>query len=263
MSDLRNLTDAFAELERRADIATAGTPAGLPSRAVRRPSSRLVPVAAAVAVAAGLVTGVALLARDGGGAGTRTADRPVRESAPPPTEAGPRSPVTTDPQELAARFQVVLGDTATFVVTDTGHPVSLVAPPGPTGGNGQAQPPQPGTEINGAAISGTLTAYGVTGGFDLQIYQSDPGTEAWCADGSAEPDCTVTTLADGSSLAVQRMPLETGGVTFQVDLIRPDGVEILMHISNQRSPKGSSDVLAQQPPLTADQLVGIVTSDRW
>jgi hypothetical protein len=77
--------------------------------------------------------------------------------------------------------------------------------------------------------------------------------------------CTVTTLPDGSMLALGHEPLEgaPNGVTYQADLVRSDGVEFLMHLSNERDPKGDSDVLAPQPPLTADQMKSIVTSDRW
>ena len=46
-------------------------------------------------------------------------------------------------------------------------------------------------------------------------------------------------------------------------LIRADRVEFLMHVSNERDPKGESAVLAPQPPLSTDQMLGIVTSDRW
>ena len=78
--------------------------------------------------------------------------------------------------------------------------------------------------------------------------------------------CTVSRTADGGSLAVGREPLptgEAGGVTYEADLVRSDGVELLMHVSNQRDPKGESQVLAPQPPLTTEQMVSIVSSDRW
>lgn len=271
MKDLHSLTDAFTELERRADVASAEMTTELPSRAVRRstrPGARLVPVAAAVAAAvvAGLVTGVALLGRDGD-PGSQSGAQPVSApvSAPPSSVSGLGSgpEVMTDPQEFAARFQAVLGDTATFTVTDTGSAMKATVPPPPSAGAvDQGAPVQ--AEPNGTAIVGTLTAYGVTGGFDLQVLLTDPGAESWCD--SPEPDrCTMSTLADGSSLAVGQVPLEgsSNGVTYMVNLIRPDGVELLMHLSNQRSPKGGSEVLAPHPPLTIDQMIGIVTSDRW
>jgi hypothetical protein len=47
-------------------------------------------------------------------------------------------------------------------------------------------------------------------------------------------------LTDGSSLAVGREPLGGGGITYLVNLIRVDGVEILMHLSNEGDPKGAS-----------------------
>ena len=48
-----------------------------------------------------------------------------------------------------------------------------------------------------------------------------------------------------------------------MNLIRADGVEFLMHLSNERDPKGASPVLAAAPPLTTDEMVAIVTSDLW
>jgi hypothetical protein len=116
----------------------------------------------------------------------------------------------------------------------------------------------------GAAIVGTLTASGVTGGFDLQIFRDEPGGTAQCDD----PDrarCTVRRLADGSSLALGREPLQgaRNALTYQVNLVRPDGVEFLMHVSNERDPKGASAVLAARPPLTREQMTAIVVSDRW
>jgi hypothetical protein len=75
----------------------------------------------------------------------------------------------------------------------------------------------------------------------------------------------VRRLADGSSLAVSREPLQgsRNGVTYQVDLMRADRAEFLMHVSNERDPKGESAVLAAHPPLTTDQMTAIVTSGRW
>jgi hypothetical protein len=90
------------------------------------------------------------------------------------------------------------------------------------------------------------------------------GGVAWC-DNPDPASCTVRRLPDGSSLATSHTALAgaPNGVTYQANLIRPDGVAILMHVSNERSPKGASEVLAPRPPLTVDQLVAIVTSDRW
>jgi hypothetical protein len=46
------------------------------------------------------------------------------------------------------------------------------------------------------------------------------------------------------------------------ELLRADGVDLTLYVSNQRSPKGASQKLAQQPPLTTDQLAALITSDR-
>jgi hypothetical protein len=160
-------------------------------------------------------------------------------------------------------FRVVLGDTATFTVTDTGHAVSVSVPSRMSSGGG-VQLPTPAGKPNGAAIVGVLTAGGVSGGYDIQIFQNDPGTKATCDDPDSST-CSVRRLDDGSSLATGHEPLQNNpnGVTYQADLIRPDGVEFLMHVSNERDPKGESAVLAAHPPLTVDDMAGILTSDRW
>ena len=121
----------------------------------------------------------------------------------------------------------------------------------------------PGTP-NGAAIVGVLTSAGVSGGYDIQIFQSDPGTKASCDDPDSST-CDVRRLADGSWLATGREPLQNhaDGVTYQAELVRPDGVEFIMHVSNEPDPKGAGAVLAPKPPLTVEQMTGIVTSDRW
>ncbi len=281
MTDLRTLTDAFDELERRGDAAAARMSNEVPLRRQSRPMTRLVPVAVAVAVIGGLATGVAVFA-PGGDAGTPVGAAPTSATptAPPTpvstTPTTPTSPVPATPEELADRFRTVLGDTATFTVTDTGHPMSVGVPesmpqtpgnaPAPDGSGGPADPLQPeGTGTpNGAAIVGLLTASGVTGGYDLQIYQSEPRTEAFC-DNPDQANCTINQLPDGALLAIGQTALEgsPNGVTYQVNLVRADGVTLLMHVSNERDPKGASEVLAPQPPLTVDRMVAILKSDGW
>src|SRR5262245_50489116 len=83
---------------------------------VRAPSEprqavRLVPIAATVVAVAGLVAGAVWLAP--GDSGTRAADQPTTSSS-----TAPSGPVPTSPDDLIARFRVVLGDTATFEVTE-------------------------------------------------------------------------------------------------------------------------------------------------
>jgi hypothetical protein len=248
MTDLHTLKDAFTELERRADAVPATT--SLPSRtslpAQRRRAGlpRLVPVAAGLAVVLAVGAGAVLLDRDAPGGGT-TAAQQRTTSAPAPA---PSFTVPMTPEDLAARFRSVLGDTATFVVTETGAPVGAVA-----GQDGPAVP-------IGAAIVGTITAGGVTGGFDLQWYPQ-PGSEPYC---DAASNCATSDLPDGSRVAAGQFQHESGsGVTYSLNLVRPDGSVFLMHVSNARSPKGASEVLGDRPPLTIDQLRAIATSDRW
>jgi hypothetical protein len=273
MTDLQALTDAFAELERRADAAGAARQPELPTltrpRPVSRPSSRLVPVAATVVVVAGLAVGAALLVPSG---------RPDTQAGTPPTakssSAQPAASATSAPavprnsQELADRFRAVLGDTATFTVTDiparSGPPASL--PPARSRGSVlRVPPPDSATnpETEGAMIVGTLTRSGVTGGFYLSVDRSSPGQTPICAD-LDRATCTKRTLADGSALAIGEEKTDTpNGVLYLIDLIRPDGVQFLFNLSNERDPKGGSETLGAHPPMTIEQMIAVLTSGRW
>lgn len=267
MTDLRALNDAFEELERRADAATAARPFDLARR--NRPSARLVPMALAAAAVAGLVTGAVLLVPDND-PGTRAA-QPGSSSTtvPATTTATPPPPAYDNPELLAERLRAVLGELATFTVTETGPGASVMTLPdkpitttpatatAPTTTTGSRQP-----STVGSSIVGTLTSAGVTGGFDLVMYPGLSRDGAWC-DLPDEPSCSVRELPDGSSLATSRVALESGGVTHQVSLVRPRGLVFIMHVSNRQSPKGSGPVLGPHPPLTVEQLVQIATSDRW
>jgi hypothetical protein len=267
MSTLPTLADAFAELERRADVATAQRCDDVaPAVPVRRRARPLL-IAASVTVTLGVAGGAALLAH-----GDRA--HPDRAGGLPPTAPPTRGTASTSPtfeipqtaQDLATRFRAVLGELATFTVTDTGAAVTITLPPTPAASEplGQPQPNGAASTPNGAAIVGELTSAGVTGGYDIQIFQNSAGGPASCDDPS-ESRCTTRATADGGSLAIGREPLQgaADGVTYQVELVRADGVEFLMHVSNERDPKGESPVLAPQPPLTTAQMVSIVMSDRW
>jgi hypothetical protein len=259
MSDLRTLNDAFAELERRADAATAGTaPVVRPRRAMR-----LVPVAATVVAVAGLVAGAVWLVP--GDSGTHAASPPT---APSTTTA--RNPVPATPDELIARFRVVLGDTATFEVTTketvSGGPPSSKNNPPP--GSELAVPQTVNPDFpTSALIFGTLTSAGVTGSFSLTIYPSDSDPGVWCD--SRTKDCDVSTLPDGSRLATVTVRPDRGAVSHQASLKRPDGTMVLMNVGNQEDPVGvginspGGKIYSPQPPLTLDQLKAIVTSDKW
>jgi hypothetical protein len=279
MNDLRALHDAFGELERRADAAAHGVQPALPQPR-RAFSLRLVPVAASVAAVAGLA-GAAVWLAPGDGGGTQAAGSGTTSST---TIVVPPAPEWTgiprDADQLTAQFKVVLGDTATFEVTDTGsayngsapqsadtnapeQPVNTSTPPPPSGATSVTTKPDGGTS-NGAAIVGKFTAAGVTGGFDLQIYAGTAGETDACATYVDMDSCTVTTLPGGRTLMTGVYELVVpGGVTYHAMLTDADGRVILMHISNMGDPKGADGVLAPQPPLTADQLTAIVTSDLW
>jgi hypothetical protein len=272
MSDeFHSLTEAFAELERRADAAGSEMFAVPPVR--RR--ARTVLVAASVVGVAALAVGSTVLLGGSDESSHAPAAGARPSSATPPTQRAPSqaAPSTSAPStaapsiagssisipstsapstsgaggfkvprtahELADRFRVVLDGNATFSLTDAG--------------------------VHGAFITGTLTTKsGVTGGFDLQIFQNDPGSKATCEDPGLAI-CTVRRLDDGSSLATGHEALDSNsnGVTYQADLVRPDGIDFHMHVSNERDPKRGSDVLAAHPPLSIDDMVAIFTSNRW
>lgn len=258
MSDLRALNDAFGELERRADAVTAGLPPNVPPRT----KSRLVPVAVAVAVVAGLATATALLVPGNEPSTQQVAAQPTTTTTTMTTETPKPAPPAT-PEELVERFKAVLGGTATFTVTESGPGVyRMTAPPPPPTVARPTDVPLGKGEPAGAALIGQLTAGGVTGGYDLVVYPgSHPDQHAQCD--LETPTCTTRTLPDGSTLATDTTPLEGGGVTHLARLQRADGLSITIHVSNRQNPKGMGGLTADQPPLTVDQLVQIVTSDRW
>jgi hypothetical protein len=271
MSDLRTLNDAFAELERRVDAAAAGmAPVVRPRRAMR-----LVPVAATVVAVAGLFAGAVWLVPGSGGA-------PV--AGPPATALSTttaRSPVPASPDDLIARFRVVLGDTATLEVTSKqtlsgGPPTSKNnAPPGSALAVPQTVNPNFPTS---ALVGGTLTSAGVTGGFLLSILPAgDSEPSQWCSFNRTGPgltptrpeDCHVSTLPDGSRLVTETARPFAGAVSYLACLKRPDGTTVLMRVGNQEDPHGAvigspgGRIYSSQPPLTLDQLKAIVTSGKW
>jgi hypothetical protein len=255
MTDLRTLAEAFTELERRADAATADAALN-PTRPPRRRVPRLVPVAATVLVVAGLAAGVVWLV-PGDSAAPVVGSPPTTGStitSSPPTK--PELPAT--PEELADRLTAVLGDTATVTVTESGPGAyQMTVPAGPPGDSAPDDvEANQGTPI-GASLAGTLTAGGVTGGFDLLVLPPRNEDRGVCG------SCIEKSLPDGATLWLEEMPLAGGGITYWVRLFRVDGAELDMHVSNQRSPKGASDVIAPHPPLTIDQMTEILRSELW
>ncbi|WP_434451056.1 hypothetical protein [Lentzea sp. E54] len=252
MSDLRTLHDAFAELDRRADAAALGTaPVVRARRAVR-----LVPVAATVVAVAGLVAGAVWLVP--GDSGTHAASPP---NTPSSTAAG--GSVPSSPDDLVARFRVVLGDAATFEVTQK-MTVPLASP---------SKQPGPGvTRLDGPdgspVVGGTLTSAGLTGSFSLTIRPTDSEPGELCNPSRGEI-CDVSTLPDGSRLATGTLQPAPGAAAYMACLKRLDGTMILLRVSNQEDPMGAAinspggRVYSPQPPLVLDQVKAIVTSDKW
>ena len=283
MNSLHSLHEAFAELESRADAASGSVRDVRPPR--RRAGRLVAPTAAAAAVlaaAAGIV-----LVQHGRTAGTDSTGGHGKVAKLPAAASAGRSPLSTSAtpaafqppatgEQLAERTSEILAGTATIHVTDYGRPVTVTLP-GSTAPAGRSGPdrsgagapsvpvlskaPDSGASASGSAIVGTLTSSRGTGGFDLNVFATTPGP-ALC---DADTNCTVRTLADGSSLAVGSWQDAStpGGVTYQVELVRNDGADILIHLSTQRDPKGQSTVTSTELPLTVDQLIAFVTSDRW
>lgn len=253
MSTLRTLHDAFDALEHRADAAFSPAPEiAAPRPARHRTRHLLAPVAAgaAVAVIAASVT-VWQHARPGAPAkqpAARSAVVTTSQAASTTHPTGRFQPPTT-PAELAAKTRAILAGIATIKVTDTGYPVQASVP---------ASVPAKGNHL----IFGTLSATGVTGGFDLNVFLASPGSKASCDEGTG---CTLHHRPDGSTLAIGTWhdPSVPGGITYQVELVRPDGADILLHLSTEHNPKGGSTVIASHTPLTVDQMTDFVTSDRW
>jgi hypothetical protein len=201
-----------------------------------------------------------------GDSGTQAAGPPTTSSSTEPSTTTARGlvPITSD--DLIARFRMVLGDTATFEVTD-----EMTLPP-PSSANA-AQPetvvtlaPDPEGRF-GASVGGTLTSAGVTGSFALTIHPSD--SEVRECDYFRTEDCAVSTLPDGSQLAAGTAQRGPGAVSYMAGLKLPDGTMILIHVSNQEDPSGAAinspggEIISPRPPLTLDQLKAIVTSDKW
>ncbi|MEU4746373.1 hypothetical protein AB0G02_38755, partial [Actinosynnema sp. NPDC023658] len=203
--------------------------------------------------------------------GTHAAGLQTTSASTAPSTTAARGAVPTSPDDLVARFRVVLGGTAEFEVTQefTLPPPSSSKNPQPPGTASTVTPQGVDPDDSaGALVGGTLTAAGVTGSVALTIYSSDSEPGEWCNSPFAE-DCDVSTLPDGSRLATATARPAAGAVSYLACAKRPDGTMILLRVGNQEDPQGAvpgspgSAVYAPQPPLTLDQLKAIVTSDKW
>jgi hypothetical protein len=265
MNTLRTLHDAFSALEERADATALHSDYTLPERPTRH---RLAPPLAAAAAVLAVAAGVAAwqASRDG-----HPARQPAASgSTPAPTTSAPtsvaprphrfRPPATA--AELATKARAILGDTATITVdparsSDCGA-VTMSLPAGSPGG--YLPSPQV-AGCSGAGIVGSLTSGGLTGGFDLDVATATPAE----ATNTEWPGAMVRHRPDGSTLVtrVWHDSAAPGGTTYEVEFIRSDRADILMHVSTERDPKGQSAVTASRVPLTLAQMEAFVTSHRW
>ena len=284
MNTLHTLHDAFETLEERADAVHAVPPDFAVRRASRPARSKLArygaPAAAAAAVVA-VAGGVTLWQH---GQSARPAHQPAANGSTSVTPSTPARAVPERPTryvppstaaQLEAKARAVLGNLATISVdpnrsSDCGAlRISVPPAPGkatvPHHGAGPSLPVLASNDPNacsGAAIGGSLTSAGRTGGFDLDVFATSPGSTAKC-DGL--PTCATRRLPNGSTLATSTWHDSSvpGGVTSQVEVIHPDGADVLMHLSTESDPKGQSPVSTSQMPLTLDQMAAFAGSDRW
>lgn len=259
MTNLQTLTEAFAELERQADAATADRPATsvFPVRPRAVTVGRVVAMASTAAVVAGLAVGAVLLAPDDHASPHVGVSPSETTTTAAPTTSTPARALPTGHEELITRFRAVLGDQATFTVTDKEtQKGTLGGPPGPSK-----------IKYVSTYIAGTLTAHGRTGGFNLVATTGDRhAVDRMCPDGDlGARTCVERPLPDGSKLIIDNTPLQSGGRDFAVDFLGVDDTSISLHLSNLRDPKAPTGTpkLADQPPLTLDQLVEIVSSELW
>ncbi|WP_161361715.1 hypothetical protein [Streptomyces sp. SID3343] len=80
------------------------------------------------------------------------------------------------------------------------------------------------------------------------------------------PDCSVTTLPDGSQIMTTRQqPLHSpeGSMSWSVHVRRPDGLSLLVTASNNGFLSTTGGVDRFEPVLTTDQLQVIATSPLW
>ena len=139
------------------------------------------------------------------------------------------------PDELAAKLKTLLGDTATFEVT--------------TSSVDEDKP--------GVTIQGTLTADGVTGGFGLRVY-AGPREPQRC-----DPAGCFVSLewAVGNTTAVTEMPSTTPyAIVYGGYRALPDGMNVVMRVSNEFSSGGSNVTPTPHPPLEIDQLASILNA---
>lgn len=242
MNTLRTLHDAFAELEKRAELGPA------PARPSR--GHFVAPILTATAVAV-VVAGVALW--------QPATHQTVQPASSPKKTSGTFTPPDTA-AKLAAKARAILAGTATVDVDDSRSSdcgAASMPLPGP-----KQNGPIPPSSCSGAAIGGKLTSGGETGGFDLAVFRAKPNAQAAC---DPPGKCTISMRPDRSTLAVGlwQDPQLPGGVTMTVELVRPDGADILVHLSTEDDSKGRGPLLGTRLPLTVAQLTAFVTSDRW
>lgn len=265
MTDLDTLHRAFAELERRADAHAASGGITVRPAVTDRPVvwRRPVPAGATSAALVAAVVGVVVLTTDRAGPVADTAATGATTSAVAP--AGSTSPATAD---VVARFRAALGGLATFTVTGADTPgTSDQTPTAPDQvlPTAPSSAPSSGVPSSGSYLAGVLTADGHRGGFDVQTDQGGGPPTCW----SDLTECTVSTLADGSSLLVGTMTFPSpdrstsSGRTQLAYLVRPDGTSVLFHVSNEQDPKGGSAQLSAEPPLTIAAMTTVVTSPAW
>lgn len=278
MTNLEPLHDVYAELERRADAVTARLTTEQLLRTPTRHRPRALLVAATVVGIVALAGGITVFAYDSTSHTQRSGSNqhsiaPATHGAPTSgatatSLSGPRTaePITSmsDPHQIERaivdRYEQVFGDAVSIELMIEGMSGVDTAFELARDGSAVVVSPNAPHAAFGWYVRGVLSADGVKGGFDLAINVDGPHAAPSC---ELLTDCTVSDLPDGSTLAAGQVPLDSDGVTYVVDLVRADGLEFILRVSNERNPSGDSIMLDSVPPLTIEQMVQIVTDSRW
>jgi hypothetical protein len=283
MTDLSTLTEAFAELERHADALPLRTDEPTTLRTAQPPRRQHAALVAASVVGVAAVAGGAVLLAGTGDDHRRTpAGGPSASTSGAPASSAPVAPASSSAPRTAGPYPKPSSTGATPSSSAPNGPEPSGLPASTEPGGGSVGPtalsdqllallgPSAAVTVTDAGsdpanpnIVGVLTVHGHRGGFDLQTYDAGRHSTASCDD----PDrsrCTVHRYSDGSSLALGSEPLRNvkGGVTFQAQFVRANGRSALMHVSNERDPKGESAKLSVTPPLTTAQVASIVRSPK-
>ncbi len=287
MTDLDN----GADLRERMDRATADllTPDGLADAVLtdgRRLRRRRRALTAATGTAAAAVVAALVTVSLGGGTATTAGDVATQPTPTPAPSGGlPSAWVSDDSQAepyqppagwwdapghlLASRLQLALPDGVSVEKSeeDAGSLLStLDSPTGPGGFQLILYPPDP---EQGAVPEGPVTYTDGAGNEHTAVYADGPAnrSRAECGPQAGYTDtCEVITRSDGVGVGRVTTTLQDGTITFyEATLLGPDGGLVYLSVWNatDEKPGPGTPTSAEVPPLTLDQLRGLVQDPVW